>query len=72
MGELWAKQPVLNKTSCNWSTTDLFDFWQTGQLATAVQLQSVAVQSSCQSLHQLPTGLQNTTSEAFPQPVQLS
>ena len=47
--------------ACNWSTTSFFDFWQTRQLATVVQLQSVAVQSTCQSLHQFPTGLWNTT-----------
>ena len=59
-GGSWAKQVVLKKTSCNQSTTSFFDFWQIGQLATAVQLWSVVIQSSCQSLHQLPTGLQNT------------
>ena len=64
MGGSWPKRPVLKKTGCNRSTTSLFDFQQTGQLATAVQLQSVAVQSSCQSLYQLPTGLQNTNYRA--------
>ena len=43
----------------NWATGNWTDHnWL--QLATTVQLQSVVVQSSCQSLHQLPTGLQNT------------
>ena len=69
MGESWAKWPILKKTGCNRSFWFLAN-WATGnwtdhnwlQLATAVQLQSVAVQSSCQSLYQLPTGLQNTNS----------
>ena len=44
----------------NWATGNWTDHnWL--QLATAVQLWSVAVQSSCQSLYQLPTGLWNTT-----------
>ena len=37
MGGSWAKQPVLKKTGCNRSTTGLFDFWQTGQLATGLR-----------------------------------
>ena len=46
----------------NWATGNWTDHnWS--QLATAVRLWSVAVQSSCQSLHQLPTGLRNTTSD---------
>ena len=45
----------------NWATGNWTDHnWS--QLETAVQLWSVAAQSSCQSLHQLPTGLQNTNS----------
>ena len=42
----------------NWAAGNWTDHnWL--QLATAVQLRSVVVQSSCQSLHQLPTGLRN-------------
>ena len=62
MGGSWAKWLVHNQSFwflAHWATGNWTDHnWL--QLATAVQLQSVAVQSSCQSLYQLPTGLQNT------------
>ena len=55
-------QPVYNRSfwfSANWATGNRTDHnWS--QQATVFQLWSVVVQSSCQSLHQLPTGLQNT------------
>ena len=50
MGGSWAKQPVLKKTGCNQSTTGLFDFQQTGQLATGLITidRNWQLQSSCQ------------------------
>ena len=56
MGESWAKQPVLKKTGCNWSTTSLFDFWQTGQLATGLITIGCnwQLQSSCDQLWSSP------------------
>ena len=62
-------QPVHNRSfwfPANWATGNWTDHnWS--QLATAVQVWSVVVQSSCQSLYQLPTGLRNTNChrEAF-------
>ena len=53
---------VFCQSDCNQSTTSLFDFWQTGQLATGLITIDCnwQLQSSCQSLYQLPTGLRNT------------
>ena len=56
MGVSWAKRPVLKKTGCNRSTTGLFDFWQTGQLATGLITihRNWQLQSSCYQLRSSP------------------
>ena len=56
MGGSWAKWPVLKKTGCNRSTTGLFDFWQTGQLATGLITidRNWQLQSSCDQLQSSP------------------
>ena len=56
MGGSWAKRPVLKNTSCNRSTTGLFDFWQTGQLATGLITidHNWQLQSNCNQLQSSP------------------
>ena len=56
MGGSWAKRPVLKKTGCNRSTTGLFDFQQTGQLATGLITihRNWQLQSSCDQLRSSP------------------
>ena len=56
MGGSWAKRPVLKKTSCNRSTTSVFDFQQTGQLATGLITidRNWQLQSSCDQLQSSP------------------
>ena len=56
MGGSWAKRPVLKKTGCNQSTTSLFDFQQTGQLATGLITidHNWQLQSSCDQLRSSP------------------
>ena len=56
MGGSWAKRPVLKKTGCNRSTTGLFDFQQTGQLATGLITIHCnwQLQSSCNQLRSSP------------------
>ena len=55
-GGSWAKRPVLKKTGCNQSTTGLFDFQQTGQLATGLITidHNWQLQSSCNQLWSSP------------------
>ena len=59
MGGSWAKRPVLKKTGCNQSTTSLFDFQQTGQLATGLITIDCnwQLQSSCNQLQSSPASL---------------
>ena len=56
MGGSWAKRPVLKKTGCNRSTTSLFDFQQTWQLATGLITihRNWQLQSSCDQLRSSP------------------
>ena len=56
MGESWAMRPVLKKTGCNRSTTGLFDFQQSGQLATGLITIDCnwQLQSSCDQLWSSP------------------
>ena len=56
MGGSWAKRPVLKKTGCNRSTTGLFDFQHTGQLATGLITidHNWQLQSSCDQLRSSP------------------
>ena len=63
MGGSWAKRPVLKKTGCNWSTTGLFDFWQTGQLATGLITidRNWQLQSNCDQLRSSPVASLRTS-----------